>query len=88
MTDTSPGSFHGPEVATQARNILVGKVSLWHPREFFSITAPYCTQRNIVRSNTPYIARQLPLVLHSSYTVGSAYLNSIECKDGIHLREA
>ena len=35
-----------------------------------------------------YTARRLPLVLHSSYTVGSAYLDGIECRDCINLREA
>ena len=40
-----------------------------------------------VRSNTPYILL-VGHPLHSICTVGSAYLDSIECGDCIHLREA
>ena len=31
--------------------------------------------------------RSYPFVLHSSYRIGSDYLDSIECGDRIHLRE-
>ena len=63
-------------------------------REFQSWAVKGTLKTNIqlskwnIKSNTLYTTRRLPLVLHSSCTVGSTYLGSIECGDCIHLREA